>query len=44
MEVQKERLDRQARILFYFIFLLTVNTLFSFITRTRFAKFIFFPY
>jgi hypothetical protein len=30
MEVQKERLDRQAGILFYFIFLFTIITLFFF--------------
>jgi hypothetical protein len=42
MELQKERLDCQARILFYFIFLFTIKTLFPLLTRTRFALFIFF--
>jgi hypothetical protein len=44
MEIQKERFDRQARILFYFIFLFTIKTLFPLLTRTRFALFISFPY
>jgi hypothetical protein len=44
MEVQKERLDRQARILFYFISLFRIKTLFSLLTRIRFALFIYFPY
>jgi hypothetical protein len=35
MKIQKERLDRQARILFIFPF--RINTLFSFLTKTRFA-------
>jgi len=44
MEVQKEKLDRQVRILFYFISLFTIKTLFSLLTRTRFALFISFFY
>jgi len=44
MEAQKERLDRQARILFHFILLFTIKTLFPLLTRTRFALFISFPY
>jgi hypothetical protein len=34
MEVQKERLDHQARILFYFISLFRIKTLFPLLTRT----------
>jgi len=44
MEVQKERLDRQAKILFSFFFLFTIKTLFPLLTRTSFALFISFPY
>jgi len=37
MEIQKERLDCQAMILFYFISLFGIMILFLLLTRTRFA-------
>jgi hypothetical protein len=41
MEVQNERLDRQVMILFYFISLFRIKTLFPLLTRTRFAFYLF---
>jgi hypothetical protein len=42
MEIQKEILNRQVRILFFTFFLYTIKTLFHFLTRTRFALIIYF--